>query len=172
MALVAGLKIAYVFFLHFMADWALQSKEMGRQKSNKFTVLLAHAGIHFLVFFFGGLLIFNPMNALLFSAANAAVHGLVDWYLWRFYKISVYFRRHKLIPAEKYEEWGITPKDMSYQEYKQAFKDQANIPDTEEMDYLRNEFKFWDDYWFGFMLGFDQLLHAATLAMIIAAFIL
>ena len=42
-SLAIGLKIAYAFVLHFVADWALQSKEMGRQKSNNFFVLLQHA---------------------------------------------------------------------------------------------------------------------------------
>lgn len=170
--LVIGLKIAYVFILHFVADWALQSKEMSRQKSNKLLVLLQHAGVHLAVFFFGALLFMSPANALMFSAANAAVHALIDWYLWRFYKLSVFIRRDKLIPQEKYEEWGIAPEDLSYKEYIEMLKNKDFTQDTEEMTYLKEEFKYWDDYWFGFMLGFDQLLHAITLAFIIAIFII
>ena len=171
-SLTIGLKIAYVFLLHFIADWALQPKEMSRQKSNKFLVLLQHAGVHLVVFFFGALIILNPAQALMFSAANAAVHAIIDWYLWRVYKLSVFYRREKLIPAEKYIEWGITPKELDYDDYKEMLKNQDFTKDTPEMKYLKEDFKFWDDYWFGFMLGFDQFLHAATLAMVIAMFIL
>jgi len=171
-SLVIGLKIAYVFVLHFVADWALQSKEMSRQKSNKLLVLLQHAGVHLVVFFFGALILLNPAQALMFSAANAAVHAIIDWYLWRIYKLSVFYRRHKLIPAEKYEEWGITPKELDYKEYVEMLKNKDFSQDTDEMKYLKTEFKFWDDYWFGFMLGFDQLLHAMTIAIVIALFIL
>lgn len=170
--MIVGLKIAYIFLLHFVADWALQSKYMSREKSNKLSVLLQHIGVHFIVFFFGGLLLLSPMQALMFSLANAVVHGVVDWYLWRFYKISVYVRRTKLIPAEKYKEWGIEPRDLSYTEYMEMLKNQDFNEENEEIKYLKDQFKYWDDYWFGFMLGFDQLLHAATIAIIVALFIL
>lgn len=171
-SLLVGLKIAHIFLLHFIADWALQSKEMSRQKSNKLTVLIQHVSIHLVVFFFGCLLIMSPANALMFALVNAVVHGVIDWYLWRGYKLSVFFRREQLIPKEKYEEWGIKPQELTLKDYKEMIKSQDFESGTEEMKYLKTEFKFWDDYWFGFMLGLDQLLHAATLAMVIALFIL
>jgi len=171
-SLIVGLKIGYIFILHFIADWALQSKEMSKEKSNKVLVLLQHAGIHLVVFFFGTLIILNPAQALMFSACNAAVHAIIDWYLWRTYKVSVFYRRHRLIPKEKYAEWNMTPKEMTLSDYKEMMKNQDLTQDTEEMAYLKTEFKYWDDYWFGFMLGFDQLLHAITIAIMIAMFIL
>lgn len=171
-SLIIGFKIAYAFMLHFVADWALQSKEMGREKSNKFSVLLQHAGVHLVVFFFGALIFLNPAQALMFSAANAAVHAIIDWYLWRLYKLSVYHRRDKLIPQEKYEEWGVTPKEMSYQEYIEMLKNKDFTQVSEEMNWLKTEFKFWDDYWFGFTLGFDQMLHAIHISMFVALFLL
>lgn len=171
-SLIVGFKIAYVFLLHFIADWALQSKEMSRQKSNKLSVLLQHASVHLVVFFFGMLVILSPGQALIFSVANAAVHGLIDWYLWRLYKLSVFYRRDKLIPAEKYKEWRIEPRQLSLKDYKEMIKNQDFTKDCDEMRYLKTEFKFWDDYWFGFMLGLDQLLHAVTIAITIALIVL
>lgn len=171
-SLLIGFKIAYAFVLHFVADWALQSKEMGREKSNKFLVLLQHAGVHLVVFFFGALIFLNPAQALMFSAANAAVHGIIDWYLWRFYKLSVFYRRDQLIPREKYEEWGVEPEELSLKDYKEMIKNKDFTKDTEEMKYLKTEFKFWDDYWFGFTLGFDQMLHAVHISMFVALFLL
>lgn len=169
---MVGLKLAYIFLLHFLADWAFQSKYMSRNKSNKLSVLLQHAMIHLMVFFFGCMLFMTPANALLFAFLNASVHAVIDWYLWRFYKVSVYYRRHKLIPEEKYKEWGVSCDDMSLKEFWTMIKSKDLDKDTEEMKYLKNEFKYWDDYWFGFMLGFDQMAHAVTIVLIVSFFIL
>lgn len=155
-----------LFIFHFLADWVLQSVEMGRQKSNKFDVLLKHVGIHFIVFFLGGLLFFSPLLSLGVAFVNAVVHGVIDWYIWRGYKLSVFYRRHKLIPAEKYEEWGTKPQELSLKDYKDMIQNKDFTEDTEEMTYLKTEFKFWEDHWFSMTLGFDQLLHALTIAAI------
>lgn len=155
-----------LFIFHFLADWVLQSVEMGRQKSNKFNVLLQHIGVHFLVFFFGGLLFFSPWLSLAVSSVNALIHGVIDWYIWRGYKLSVFFRRKKLIPQEKYDEWGYSPEDLTLEDYKEMIKNKDFTQDTEEMKYLKSEFKFWEDHWFSMTLGFDQLLHCITIAAI------
>ena len=171
-SLVIGLKISYIFLLHFIADWALQPKEMSRQKSNKLKVLTQHVSIHFVVFLVGCTLIMPLTKAFIFSLANALLHGVVDWYLWRTYKLLVFFRRDKLIPEEKYKEWGFVPKVLTLKDYKRMLKSQDFNSNSEEMKYLKTEFKFWDDYWFSFMLGLDQLLHAASLVVILALLIL
>lgn len=171
--MIVGLKIAYVFFLHFLADWALQSKYMSRNKSIKGEVLLGHASIHFAVFAIGMLLFLPLKSALLFSLANALIHSVIDWYLWRAYKISVFFRRTILIPKEKWEEWNIVPKDLEFREFIRMLRSyDFNKQSTEEVEYLKKEFKYWDDFWFGFMLGLDQFLHAFTLALIIGTMLL
>lgn len=168
-ALVVGLKLAYLFVLHFIADWALQGKEMSRNKSLKIKVLLQHASIHLGVFSIGLLVITSLKSALMFALVNAAVHALVDWYLWRGYKISVVLRKHILIPKEKWEEWGLVPK--RYVRLLQGFDAHvqeltSTVHGSKIIQYLMTEFKYWDDYLFGFMLGFDQMLHAVSILVI------
>ena len=171
-SLIVGLKIASVFVMHFIADWALQPRKMGKEKSTKFSVLLQHASVHLLVFFVGALIYLSPASALMFSAANAAVHSIIDWYLWRFYKLSVYYRRHSIIPKEKYDEWNIDVKDLPYNDYIDMLKNKDIMKDSEDMKWLKTEFKFWEDYWFGFTVGFDQMLHATHISIFMAMFIL
>lgn len=168
-ALAIGLKLAYVLVLHFVADWALQSKEMSRNKSLKVKVLLQHASIHLAVFSIGLLLITTLKYAVVFSLVNAVVHAFVDWYLWRAYKMSVIIRQHLLIPKEKWEEWGLIPKRGSLFGFDRQVKELNSTPHGFKiMDYLMKEFKYWDDYLFGFMLGFDQMLHGVCLVIIFA----
>lgn len=109
---------------------------------------------------------FTPWQSLAVSTTNALIHGVIDWYIWRGYKLSVFYRRDKLIPKEKYDEWGYKPEDLTLADYKEMIKSKDFSEDTEEMLYLKTEFKFWEDHWFGMTLGFDQLLHAITIAAI------
>ena len=92
--------LSIFFLLHFLADFSFQTLKMGREKSEKFTVLLQHIGIHFLVFFLGTIGILGPGTAFLFSLLNATIHGIIDWYVWRFYKYSVLKRHPKIAPDE------------------------------------------------------------------------
>lgn len=173
--LLIGLQIAYIFVLHFIADWALQGKEMSRNKSLKLSVLLQHASIHLGVFSIGLLVITSLKSALMFALANAAVHALVDWYLWRSYKVSVILRAHILIPAEKWKEWGVAKASriLPISGYRAAVKALTSSElGTKVMNHLMTEFKYWDDYLFGFMLGFDQMLHGVCLAIFFALFLL
>lgn len=169
---IIGAKLALIFILHFIADWALQSKYMSRNKSLNIKVLLQHASIHLAVFAIGLLLITTPTLALMFSLVNAVVHAFVDWYLWRAYKVSVILRAHIIIPKEKWEEWGVpSPKPLFYPivGFGKAVKFlTASLLGEKVMSYLTTEFKYWDDYLFGFMLGFDQMLHGISLVIIFA----
>lgn len=176
-ALVIGFKLAYIFVLHFIADWALQSKEMSRNKSLKLKVLLQHASIHLGVFSIGLLIITSLKTALVFALVNAAVHALVDWYIWRGYKISVVLRAHILIPIEKWNEWGVMQKPKRFLSLMTGYSTAVKFFNSTDlgqkiMTYLMTEFKYWDDYIFGFMLGFDQMLHAVSLVIIFALFLL
>lgn len=172
--MMIGLKIAYVFFLHFLADWALQSKYMSRNKSIKANVLLGHTSIHFIVFTIGMLLLMPFKSALIFSLANAVIHAIIDWYLWRVYKVSVFLRRKFLIPEEKWAEWNIeAPKHLEFTQLLSMIRNyDFTKQSTAEIEYLKKEFKYWDDFWFGFMLGLDQFFHAFTLAIIIGVMLL
>lgn len=173
--LIVGLKLAWIFVLHFLADWLLQSKYMSHNKSSKLEVLLQHASIHLAVFFIGLILITSFQSALMFALANAVVHGFVDWYLWRFYKISVIIRKRVLIPKEKWEEWGVSPKELNLSSaimgFMLGFKSQLDeLTMTSHgkkiMEYFTKEFKYWDDAMFINMLGFDQMVHAVCLVII------
>lgn len=75
------MKLVLAFFLHFVADFILQSREMGKRKSTDILFLVAHLGIQFFVFL--------PFFGLKFALLNALIHGLIDWNIWKLYKYSV-----------------------------------------------------------------------------------
>ena len=78
----------YLFFLHFVADFLLQSRKMVKEKSKKVTFLIQHCSIQLIVFFLGLLPIYGS-QAIEFAAQNAAIHGVIDWHIWRLYVASV-----------------------------------------------------------------------------------
>lgn len=141
--------------LHFIADFLLQSRQMGQKKSEQFKWLVAHLSIQFAVFFVGILsylciyakvYLMNFLNnppgpgtpyeyilsfaifSFQFSILNTLIHGIIDWNIWKLYKVSVAFRN----------------KDKSVEE-------------------LKKTFQYWNDHLFYTTIGFDQLLHTATI---------
>ena len=72
--------IAKLLVLHFLADFLLQPREMATKKSIDPHWLFAHLVIQFGVFCVVG---------WKFALANAAIHGVIDWNIWRLYKLSV-----------------------------------------------------------------------------------
>jgi hypothetical protein len=62
---------------HFVSDFLLQTRRMGKEKSENENVLFMHIAIVFLCFL--------PFGWLL-SLANAMVHMLIDRHIWRAYK--------------------------------------------------------------------------------------
>ncbi len=126
--------LAIMFTCHFIADFLLQSREMGKTKSTKFKVLLAHIGIQYSILFIGLIFFIGPEFAFKISGLNALVHGVIDWYIWRGYKWSVYSRikqnpNHKLTWLQDGEEGWV----------------------------------YWEDHYFYVTIGLDQLLHGLTL---------
>src|SRR5258708_148942 len=74
---------AVLLFAHFVADFVLQPHWMALQKSQKLGVLAMHVSIHLATFFVFGLGVFGQMGpALLLSAINGGLHGLIDWNIW------------------------------------------------------------------------------------------
>ena len=65
---------------HLLADFLLQSRTMGKKKSEDVRWLAAHLGIQTACFL--------PFG-ILFSLSNATVHGLIDWNIWKLYKLTV-----------------------------------------------------------------------------------
>lgn len=126
------------FSLHFVADFLMQSREMGQKKSSEVKWLLKHLGIQFGVFFVGLTLFVGPTLALGYAVLNALIHGLIDWHIWRLYKAWTHYRLNK----------GIgTPKEIK------------EWQDNEE-------FHYWDDHWFYTTIGLDQFLHGVTLIIL------
>ena len=92
--------LIYLMFLHFVADFLLQSRTMATNKSSSLKYLVQHVLIQFTVFTIGVFWL-PPMYAL----ANACIHGLIDWHIWRLYKFSVYLRDQEATTATwKYYE--------------------------------------------------------------------
>jgi len=151
---------------HFVADFLLQSREMGKKKSSEWRWLLKHMGIQWAVFMlvvplivaakictigeaqypeFMGSPEFFPKFLLplclivgaMFSTVNTLVHGLIDWNIWKLYKISAYMRIKKEAEEGNFGLAWIAESGKNWQ--------------------------YWEDHWFYTTIGFDQLLHAATI---------
>ena len=84
--------ILAAFLSHYVADWVLQSPKMGREKSSKLSVLAMHISIIFGIIFLGTVYFLGVQEALKLSAINALTHAIIDWNIWRFYRVSVYLR--------------------------------------------------------------------------------
>lgn len=67
--------------IHFVSDALLQSRDMGKKKSSEPKYLAAHLAIIFFCFL--------PFTGFWFSLSNVVVHGLIDWHIWRGYKLLV-----------------------------------------------------------------------------------
>lgn len=132
--------IGLLLAIHFIADFLLQSREMGKKKSTDPSWLIKHLGIQFLAF----LLFLAPileLNAIWFAFLNAVIHGIIDWNIWRLYKIHAYRSiadnpNHPLLTGNPAEPW-----------------------------------KYWEDHWFYATIGFDQLLHGLTLVALARLFL-
>lgn len=86
--------IVYLMVLHFISDFVLQSREMGKKKSSDFVWLLRHLLIICSVFYIG-LVPFLFMRSitgpkfLFVPLLNVIIHGLIDMNIWNVYKFSV-----------------------------------------------------------------------------------
>lgn len=128
----------YMFFLHFVADFFFQSREMGQKKSSELLWLLVHILIQFFVFFIGLLYVLTPLAAYQIACANACLHGIVDWYIWKLYKWNVGIR------------------------LKRQFKD-----DEEAIQFHVDHWEYWKDKAFYTTIGFDQFLHMSTIVLVV-----
>jgi hypothetical protein len=131
--------IALLLVTHFIADFVFQSRDMGKKKSSEPIWLFKHLAIQFSAFLIA-LILFTPW-ALPFALLNAAIHGIIDWHIWRFYKLYAYKAiaknpQHPLLTGNPAEPW-----------------------------------KYQEDHWFWVTVGFDQLLHALTLVLLAWAFL-
>jgi hypothetical protein len=100
--------IAYLLVVHFVADFLLQPREMATQKSVNPKWLYGHLAIQCAMF---GIALgpFYGDKALLFAFCNSLVHGLIDWNIWRLYKLSVVKRYPELnwSDPEQAKQWDF-----------------------------------------------------------------
>lgn len=148
--MTAGLLI-YVFFLHFVADFLLQSREMGKTKSSNFKMLLAHLGIQFTVVAAGLDPVIGIKNAILISFFNALIHGVIDWHIWRGYKALVGMR--------------VYDKDGN------PWRSPEQGPMQHSLVSDKGVWQYWEDHWFYATIGLDQLLHMSTLVFLVSRFL-
>lgn len=82
---------------------------MSKSKSKQIVWLGKHLLIQFITFWFVLSMVVGIKSATLFAGLNTAIHGLIDWNIWRIYVRSVAWRRTsenslKLIEGE-YPYW-------------------------------------------------------------------
>ena len=102
-----------LFVLHFISDFVFQTREMGKKKSEELSFLFAH-----LFFIF---LLFLPFTSLKFSTLNCAIHGIIDWHIWKVYKAFVIERikndqDHDLL--EEVDPFNMKPMKERWQYWK------------------------------------------------------
>lgn len=141
-----------MFILHFIADFLLQSREMGKNKSSNYTYLFKHISIIFAVIFVALIPFLGLKLAFIFSLSNALIHAVIDKFIWNFYKAFVVWK-------------------MKRDSFRWTWMNgNLNIPHevraAEKLKELESEFKFYEDHWFYATIGFDQLLHALTLIIL------
>lgn len=133
--------LAYMFILHFIADFLLQSREMGKKKSSEPRWLFKHLAIQWAMFAVCLAPFIGPVLSIGIATLNALVHGIIDWNIWRGYKLFVFFRLADVVRKEGAREDQV--------------KDQVMIK--------AKDWQYWEDHWFYTTIGFDQLLHGLTL---------
>jgi len=139
MSIIDYMKILIIAFIaHFIADFLLQSRQMGKEKSEKFPVLIAHVCIQ-ITFMYIGLLFVLPITvAASIAILNGLVHGAIDWNIWKGYKWTV-------------KRWlENNPDHVDTIEFKET-----------------GVWKYWDDHVFYTTIGLDQSLHTLTIVILI-----
>jgi len=126
---------------HFIADFILQSREMGKNKSKNYIYLTSHIWIIFCVVSFFAYFVFGSLEkAILFSFWNALFHMLIDSLTWNIYGCSVLLRIYG---------------------YDQVFDKDFNFKDKSKT--TLETFKWWEDHWFMVTIGADQIAHMIVL---------
>ncbi len=75
--------LIYLFFLHFVADFILQSNWMALGKSKKFLPLFSHVLVYTAVFIGGSAIFSNINSAIWFGVLNGIIHYPVDYFTSR-----------------------------------------------------------------------------------------
>jgi hypothetical protein len=138
--------LAIMLVSHFVADFLLQSRHMGKNKSIYKSVLFEHIAIQFAIMVLALSGPCGPLLAAKISYFNAVVHGVIDWNIWKGYKWSVQ-KRITVNPQ------GVRCHQLMW------------LQDGEE------GWQYWEDHWFYATIGLDQLLHGLTLVALAGYFL-
>lgn len=76
----------WCLFLHFVSDFIFQSRDVAKNKSSDFKYLKYHLQELGITFTIGLLFFLGIWKTLIFVILNTAIHGMIDWNIWRFYK--------------------------------------------------------------------------------------
>ncbi len=134
---------------HFIADIALQPREMGKEKSEDPIWMLGHFLILFVVFFIAGTIVFRnhalpPEPAVSLALVIACVHCMQDWFLWVLYKCHIKV---------------------------QVVNKVGHHSSRHTVSYAVEQWQCIKDYWFFFTIGIDQYLHYILIVVIWGMFI-
>jgi hypothetical protein len=144
----------YIMFLHFLADFILQPREMGQKKSSEFKWLAGHIAIQISVMAIGLMLLLEPWTSIKFAVLNGLIHAVIDWNIWKGYKLTAYYRLRK-VKAEDVECDSPAQWDMV-----QAMDNKQLV------EFLGKRWKYWEDHLFYTTIGLDQFLHITTLVIL------
>jgi len=136
---------------HFVADFLLQSREMGRKKSTDKLWLLRHLIIIYACFSVTSPLVFEWYEAFLFTALNTLAHGAIDALIWKGYAWTVWRRRRSVAVRQG---WNGESEVFGH------------LDDGEAKRHLKKNFKYWEDSWFYHTIGLDQFLHYITIVLL------
>lgn len=107
------MQAVYYLFLHLVADFFLQSREMGRKKSTNSYWLSRHIMIIYLVFLIGTL-------DWKFALTNALIHAVIDASIWKLYAFSAWKRRKtvgsNVFPSTKRDDKNVMKREWRYWE--------------------------------------------------------
>lgn len=102
----------YILFLHLVADFWFQDRETAKKKSENFMFLAKHIAIVYSVFcvgmlafiYFKGDLLTTYPKLFIFCAVNAILHGVIDWNIWKLYKLWTRWRNPDVTHGYAYWE--------------------------------------------------------------------
>ena len=137
-------ELIILFGTHFISDFVLQTRSMGKKKSEDVSILALHFLVILISFFIVGIFIFREWvvpgeQALILAGAIAGIHSLQDWLIWRGYKNIVKVQ----LVNELDNKCGLV-------------NVRAKV----------TEWKYWEDKWFYDTIGLDQLLHYVTITLV------
>jgi len=91
-------QILALLFLHWVADFLLQSHQMASNKSSSIYWLTVHVATYSSVWFLAGIFLFPILTVITFTAITFACHWTTDYFtskwtgrLWREQKIHNFF---------------------------------------------------------------------------------